>query len=283
MGHVSLQYHVKHDDFFETVGEKESNFDLPVADWKHLSSFIKTPTRQGSMSEGGKFSTPLREEQSLPLNENNCTEAVNQVEHDHIPEGEVVSNEATQVDQLEDPGVIDKVPQENRTREPIGNTTRCERSIKLMERMAESTSQRDHGLVAWEVLLLLDQSDEEDKPMQEQQYELQRKLGNPMVFVASTEPDTMYYHQVMSEPSQEHFQESVRKEINDHESNHHWKAIPIEEVPKGTEILDMVWLMKRKRQIDTTKIYKWKAQLNVHGRQQEYGVNYCDTYTHHEW
>ena len=26
------------------------------------------------------------------------------------------------------------------------------------------------------------------------------------------------------------------------------------------------------------KIYKWKTQLNVHGGQQEYGVNYWDTY-----
>ena len=83
------------------------------------------------MSEGGKFSTPLREEQSLPLNEKNCTEAVNQVEHDHIPEGEAASNEGTQIDQSEDPGVIDEVPQENRTREPIRNTTCSGRSIKL--------------------------------------------------------------------------------------------------------------------------------------------------------
>ena len=142
--------------------------------------------------------------------------------------------------------------------------------------MAESTSQRDQGLVAWEVLL--NQSNEVDKPMQEQQYELQRRFDSPIAFVASTNQDTMYYHQAMSEPDQEHFQESVQEEINDHESNHHWKVIQINEVPVGMKILDMVWLMKRKRQIDTRKIYKWKAQLNVHGGQQEYGVNYWDTY-----
>ena len=73
-----------------------------------------------------------------------------------------------------------------------GNTTCSGRSIKLTPRMAESTSQRDQGLVAWEVLL--NQSDEEDK------YELQKRLDNPIAFVASTDQDTMYYHQVMSEP-----------------------------------------------------------------------------------
>ena len=63
--------------------------------------------------------------------------------------------------------------------------------------------------------------------------------------MASTDPDTMYYHQVMNEPDQEHFKGSVQKEINDHESNLHWKVIPIEKVPTGMNILDMVWLMER--------------------------------------
>ena len=158
---------------------------------------------------------PLREEQFLPQNENNYTEAVNQVEHIHIPEGEAASNDRTEIDRLEEPGVIDKAPQENRTRDPIGNTTHSGRSINLRPRMAESTSRRDQGLVAWEVLLV--QSDEEDKPMQEQQYELQRRLDNLIAFVASTDQDAMYYHQVMSEPDRKHFQESVQN--NDHESN----------------------------------------------------------------
>ena len=37
--------------------------------------------------------------------------------------------------------------------------------------------------------------------------------------------------------------------------------------------------MKRKRDIVTRKVYKWKARLNVHGGQQEYGVNYLETYS----
>ena len=46
-GHISPQYHVKHGNFFQTVGEKESNFDSPMMDWKHLSCLIKGPTRKG--------------------------------------------------------------------------------------------------------------------------------------------------------------------------------------------------------------------------------------------
>jgi hypothetical protein len=37
--------------------------------------------------------------------------------------------------------------------------------------------------------------------------------------------------------------------------------------------------MKRKRRILSHKIYKWKACLNTHGRQQEHGVNFWETYS----
>ena len=37
--------------------------------------------------------------------------------------------------------------------------------------------------------------------------------------------------------------------------------------------------MKRKRRIDTCKVYKWKARLNVHGEKKEFGVNYWETYS----
>ena len=36
--------------------------------------------------------------------------------------------------------------------------------------------------------------------------------------------------------------------------------------------------MKRKRDILTQKLYKWKSRLNVHGGQQRYGINYTETY-----
>jgi Reverse transcriptase (RNA-dependent DNA polymerase) len=36
--------------------------------------------------------------------------------------------------------------------------------------------------------------------------------------------------------------------------------------------------MKRKRRLLTNDVYKWKARLNLHGGQQEHGVNYWETY-----
>jgi hypothetical protein len=36
---------------------------------------------------------------------------------------------------------------------------------------------------------------------------------------------------------------------------------------------------KRKRRIDTRKVYKHKARLNIHGGQQTHGVNYWETFS----
>lgn len=37
--------------------------------------------------------------------------------------------------------------------------------------------------------------------------------------------------------------------------------------------------MKRKRNILTQNVYKWKARLNIHGGKQTYGVNYTETFS----
>jgi hypothetical protein len=52
-------------------------------------------------------------------------------------------------------------------------------------------------------------------------------------------------------------------------------------VPKVVKVLESVWSMKRKRDIKTRKVYKHKARLNVHGGQQEFGVNFFEAF--HPW
>ena len=36
---MSPQFHVKFDDFFETVSDKSTDFDAPAPEWKYLSGF----------------------------------------------------------------------------------------------------------------------------------------------------------------------------------------------------------------------------------------------------
>ena len=140
--------------------------------------------------------------------------------------------------------------------------------------MEESRQQCEQGIVAWEVLY--DQDDKEMKPTQNAQFILQGRLSNPIA--ASVDPDILYYHQAMKEPDHEQIRKSVLKEIRDHETNQHWEVIPKQNIPPNAKLLDMVWAMHRKRQIDTRQVYKWKAPLNVHGGQQEHRVNFWETY-----
>ena len=55
-GHVSPQYHVKHDDFFKTITGKSSNFDSPEPTLKRLSGFVKNDHKRSSSSEGAAMS-----------------------------------------------------------------------------------------------------------------------------------------------------------------------------------------------------------------------------------
>ena len=57
MGHVSPQYHVKHDDFFGTASNKNSNFDSPEPTWKRLSGLVKNGHKRSSDSEGATSPT----------------------------------------------------------------------------------------------------------------------------------------------------------------------------------------------------------------------------------
>jgi hypothetical protein len=107
------------------------------------------------------------------------------------------------------------------------------------------------------------------------------ELNNPIAFLAATargDPDTMYYHQAMKQEDSLQFKQAMQLEIDAHTTNDHWDVIPREEVPKDHKVLDSVWAMKRKRRIMSREVYKWKARLNVHSGQQEYGINFWNTF-----
>ena len=82
-------------------------------------------------------------------------------------------------------------------------TMRSSRNIQRTQLMEESAQQREQGMVAWEVLY--DQDRVKTKLTQNDLFILQRRLSNPITFVASADPDIMYYHQVMNKPDHEQF------------------------------------------------------------------------------
>jgi Reverse transcriptase (RNA-dependent DNA polymerase) len=109
--------------------------------------------------------------------------------------------------------------------------------------------------------------------------EIADEMMDPIAFLAKSDPDTLYYHQAMKAKDAKEFRMAMQGKIDSHCDNDHWEIIKRTKVPEGVKVLDSVWAMRRKRRIKTKEIYKWKARLNIHGGQQEYGVNYWETFS----
>jgi Reverse transcriptase (RNA-dependent DNA polymerase) len=88
----------------------------------------------------------------------------------------------------------------------------------------------------------------------------------------------MYWDEAMRQPDAPKFFKAAMKEIKSHNRYKNWKIILIEKAPKVTMVLDYVWSMKRKQRLLMNEIYKHKTRLNIHGGQQEFGINFWDTF-----
>ena len=108
--------------------------------------------------------------------------------------------------------------------------------------------------------------------------DLQERMRHPIAFHAEMMGDIMYYHQAMKQDDANEFVNAIVKEVNGHVDNEHWKLIKRHEVPEDQEVIPSVWSMRRKRNLTTNEITKYKARLNVHGGKQTYGINYYETY-----
>ena len=172
--HVSPQFHVKFDDFFETVHDRSTDMDAPELEWKYLSGFAIKKGRPEPAGRGitDRLIIPRRG----PITMNNApatTETgvppVELTEAPTIPD----VNEASE-EQQQDP-LPTHIPTTPRTPQPeqtVPRQTRSGRVIQNTPRYEQSINQRDQGLVAWEVLL--DQDEGEDVPTAESQYAIQK-------------------------------------------------------------------------------------------------------------
>jgi hypothetical protein len=104
------------------------------------------------------------------------------------------------------------------------------------------------------------------------------KASEQVSMKASTDPDTMYYHQAMREPDRELFKKAIRKECEDHFRESNYKLVSIDQVPKDATLLSSVWQMKRKRKPLTGEISQYKARMNVDGSKMIKGIHYEETY-----
>ena len=257
-GHVSPQFHIKFDDFFETVQAKSTDLDTPDPDWKYLSGFA---TRKGATktdAKGGldgllapRRGAPAATNQPQPANLHDQPTGPIQdlpMPLDNADEANEHPSIAEHAAPAASPGPK-QVPPPASTRQ-----TRSGRVIKNTPRYDQSMALRDQGIVAWE--LLIDQDEQEDQPTAAAQFAMQKALEDPIAFAATANPDILYWDQAMKAHDRDKFLEAVSVELDGHERMGNYEPIPIEKVPQGTKLIDMVWSMRRKRRINTQEVYK---------------------------
>ena len=98
-------------------------------------------------------------------------------------------------------------------------------------------------------------------------------------FAATSDPDTMYYHEAMKAPDRKEFIQAMQEEITGQLENEVYSPILRSEVPEGATILPAVWSMKRKRKSKTGEVYRHKGRLNIGGHKQKEGLDYDQTYS----
>jgi len=277
-GLVSPQYHLVHDEFFETIDRK---IPTPPAMTRTKAGLTRetygpTVTQTDISSEGRTLlnddTRMSNSRQALttdpcPATPNDQTSAVQQLElFPNSSEGEKLP-EHTQANS--NAGPTGPLTEQQISVNATAVSNRTGRVRELTRRFRESIQQGQMRYSRYTATYY--------EALHEEDFKLQDDMKDPIGFKASTNPDTMYYHQAMKTPDKEQFISAIVKEINDHIINNHWQLVPKLEVPAGTKELDSVWSMKRKRDIRIREVYKWRARLNIYGSQQEYGTHYTET------
>jgi hypothetical protein len=62
------------------------------------------------------------------------------------------------------------------------------------------------------------------------------------------------------------FIKAIVKEMNDHIVNKHPALVPSSDTPKGEKVMDYVWAMCLKRDINNQKVLKYKVLNYSHSR-----------------
>ena len=300
-GLVSPQLHLKFDDFFETVQDTD---EAMATTWKHAAGFVKhdgipsqvsavvgaddvideapqqlPPIAQGILPPAqpdlyGNLPEQEREGASNPhaanLNDflddngNHAQEqpVFSQPEHQHV---EVLGMDDHPVE-LQHEYFQDIQPPNVSLR-----GRRQAPSRRLMESRGVYEPPTSNIATAATTIL-------SDERAHDEWLELQERMRNPIAFHAEMMGDIMYYHQAMRQSDASQFTDAVVKEVNGHVEMGNWQLIRREQVPDPDYILPSVWAMRRKRNLTTNEITKYKARLNIHGGKQTFGVNYFETY-----
>ena len=106
-----------------------------------------------------------------------------------------------------------------------------------------------------------------------------RIINEPLLaYKATADPDTLYLHEAMKQKDWKEFRKAMQKEVDDRMEDKNFSVTHKSKIPKNALVLPAVWALKRKRDIKTGKIKKYKARLNIDGSRMKQGIHYDQSY-----
>ena len=265
-GLVSPQFHVVHDPTFTTIKNDNTKYF-----WSTKAGFV--PHTPNSQKDGtsNKRKTNQHTAQSSSKRQKVTFSKNNHSTHLSSEDNPVRNtNNITNNDLPERP-----IPQRNNAKgSSLTNTKQStsQRPKKISQRilraMTAEIMSTSEGAIPGELFCLSaifpDYEEYQQDPLQ--------------VFKATSDPDTMYYHQAMKQKDKKEFIKAMEREMNENLENDNFELIHKDTVPSNATILPSVWQMRRKRHIKTGAIKKYKARINVDGSRMIHGKHYTFTY-----
>lgn len=255
-GCVSPQYHLKYDDKFITVSKSFNDY-IPRSLWQ-----IKCGFKANQL-------TPLLSISPTQDNSNITTNIISEGASEGGSEG-VSEGAPNLVFDNNDTNVTDDY-------QPYDNTVTYDAAVPIP--ISTNISDTTNNVVTTRSGRV------SRKPDRYGEYEVYESIAltdqdyqHYTAYVASSDPDIMYYHEILKEPDKPQFIQAMEKEVQQHNDRKNWKLVKRTNIPSNFKVLPCVWAMRRKRNLTTGVITKWKARLNVDGSKQVQGVDFTGTY-----
>ena len=276
-GHVSPQFHVVHDSTFLTVQNDTTKYQ-----WS-LKAGFEQKASQSSTTKPKQQSTntkPKKRKHNATISNEQIAPIAKPTEHSS-PEDQskqsLSENDANQQFPENYKNNSKQTPSEGQTqtmgRSQSQQQRKSQRQRKPVQRllMAMKTEMlpTSEGDIEGEIFCLQSIFPDHDV------YEPQDPL---LAFKASTNPDMLYYHEAMKEKDKKHFLQAMEKELEENFENNNFEVVHKSQVPEDATILPSVWQLRRKRHIQTGKIKKYKARINIDGSKMIHGKHYSFTY-----
>lgn len=278
-GLVSPQFHVRFDEQFTTAqdGSTEDN-------WKVKAGFVKaTENNTDGKKNVKKVASPQPQMDQQIEGTDDADGSDNEAnENEDLADGEVATHpEEDAAQEHQTPSEEEEIHEsQDNLPVPPNETRRSSRHRRPIRRLIETMlTLLTYEAVNYQVHTPHTIPGEILRMPIDMGSDTQAQYQPLTVMKATADPDTLYLHEAMREPDKEQFKLAMEKEISDQLNNGNFTVIPRTEVPKGARIIPTVWQLRRKRDIMTGQIKKWKARLNIDGskmiKHQDYELTYA--------